>query len=221
MSEFKRIEIGNLKNFRDLGGYYSYKLQCLLPFNRMYRSDLPHSLTNEEIEFFRQQNIKKVIDLRAQSECMKKSCVFLRESDFDYKNLAIGVSKRPLNKEEKLELYKQFFLSYEAMKQILQEIATSRTGILFHCSSGKDRTGLLTALIYMLLEVANQDIISDYLQSTIYVFPQPQIQEELDCETIYKLLCWFIEKYNSAYEYMLVIGLTRGEIESVLDFWRL
>jgi protein tyrosine/serine phosphatase len=38
--------------------------------------------------------------------------------------------------------------------------------LLFHCSAGKDRTGILTALVLMLLGTPRDAIMDDYLQST-------------------------------------------------------
>ena len=40
--------------------------------------------------------------------------------------------------------------------------------VLFHCTAGKDRTGVLAALLYLLLGVAEEDIIADYQVSFTY-----------------------------------------------------
>lgn len=44
-------------------------------------------------------------------------------------------------------------------------------GVLFHCHSGKDRTGLIAALILALLRVPDADIIADYVLSRVCLQP--------------------------------------------------
>ena len=51
------------------------------------------------------------------------------------------------------------------IKNILETIANSENGVLFHCSAGKDRTGIITAIIFMLCEVQENEIIKDYMLS--------------------------------------------------------
>ena len=51
------------------------------------------------------------------------------------------------------------------IKNILEKIAIAENGVLFHCSAGKDRTGVITAIIYMLCDVLENEIINDYMLS--------------------------------------------------------
>ena len=51
------------------------------------------------------------------------------------------------------------------IKNILETIVNSEDGVLFHCSAGKDRTGVITAIIFMLCEVQENEIIKDYMLS--------------------------------------------------------
>jgi protein-tyrosine phosphatase len=56
---------------------------------------------------------------------------------------------------------------YRAFFQLLSD--TERLPILFHCSAGKDRTGIGAALIYSALGVEREAIYADYLLSAIYL----------------------------------------------------
>ena len=51
------------------------------------------------------------------------------------------------------------------IKNILEKIAIAENGVLFHCSAGKDRTGVITAIIFMLCDVLENEIINDYMMS--------------------------------------------------------
>ena len=51
----------------------------------------------------------------------------------------------------------------EAMAEALRLIATTEHGVWFNCSAGKDRTGVLTAILLRLCGVSKSDIVFDYL----------------------------------------------------------
>lgn len=60
----------------------------------------------------------------------------------------------------------------EEIAQVLRICANSSNyPIMYHCSSGKDRTGLITALILLCCGVDAQDIITNYHQSEIFLSP--------------------------------------------------
>ena len=67
----ERIKLEYVKNFRDLGGYLTIDNK-ITEFNKIYRSSLPTYLTNKEIEFFRNNNLTTIIDLRNKEEVSKK-----------------------------------------------------------------------------------------------------------------------------------------------------
>ena len=49
---------------------------------------------------------------------------------------------------------------------IVRQIVRAREdeyAILYHCTEGKDRTGMVTALLLLLLGVSREDIVEDYL----------------------------------------------------------
>ena len=54
-----------------------------------------------------------------------------------------------------------------SLKRIFQLILGSDGPVLFHCTSGKDRAGILTALILYILGCSKEDIICDYTASAV------------------------------------------------------
>ena len=56
----------------------------------------------------------------------------------------------------------------ESYRSFFQDLLTNKGAILFHCTSGKDRTGIATVLILTALGVSKQTIYQDYLLSNYY-----------------------------------------------------
>ena len=66
-------------------------------------------------------------------------------------------------------------------KQIFDLIANAVDGcVMFHCASGKDRTGVLSALLLGLVGVCENDIISDYIPSYDLIYNSPEYKKERD-----------------------------------------
>ena len=51
------------------------------------------------------------------------------------------------------------------IKNILETIANQENGVIFFCSAGKDRIGVLTIIIFMICEVFENEIVKDYMIS--------------------------------------------------------
>ena len=65
---------------------------------------------------------------------------------------------------------KEFILEFQHIyTQFLKDIIRNKTPTLFHCSAGKDRTGLATVLIYLILDIDLDIILKDYMKSNEYL----------------------------------------------------
>jgi protein-tyrosine phosphatase len=56
-------------------------------------------------------------------------------------------------------------------KNVLELAAGEKGTMLYHCTTGKDRTGILTALLLSIAGVGREDIIADYCVSEVYMRP--------------------------------------------------
>lgn len=69
------------------------------------------------------------------------------------------------------------------MDMIVQRIMDAKSNVLFFCGAGKDRTGVVSAIILKRLGYDDQTIIEDYMKSkenlldflTDYVKKHPQV----------------------------------------------
>lgn len=68
-------------------------------------------------------------------------------------------------------MYKQILFnkkSLEQIRKIFSIISHSDGGVLYHCTSGKDRTGIISILLLYFLDVEYSEIRKDYFTSTLH-----------------------------------------------------
>ncbi|MGW6267594.1 tyrosine-protein phosphatase [Streptomyces sp. NPDC055060] len=158
-----------LHNFRDLGGYRTVEGRTVR-WGRLYRSDSLGKLEGADWDRFLALRIRTVIDLRYPWEIEAKGRVPEAEG-LTYVNLS--VEHRPYDQAEidpGLDPWRYLADRYaevaldgaEELHQALEVIASGSDPQVFHCASGKDRTGLLAALVLSLLGVDEDTIAADF-----------------------------------------------------------
>ncbi|KAA8886136.1 tyrosine-protein phosphatase [Nocardia colli] len=165
----RHIGFERLHNFRDLGGYPAADGQ-VVRWGRLFRSDSLSKLRDEDLRHFLDLGVTTVIDLRYPWEIDSKGRVPHYDS-LDYHNLSIehrpydqaalgpDIETGPYLAERFLEVA---YDGVEEIREALQVIAAADGPTVFHCASGKDRTGLIAALVLTLLGVSDQQIVEDF-----------------------------------------------------------
>ncbi|WP_171165698.1 tyrosine-protein phosphatase [Streptomyces sp. I05A-00742] len=166
----RHVAFERLHNFRDMGGYRT-RDGAAVRWGRLYRSDSLGKLRGEDWDRFLKLGIGTVIDLRYPWEIDAKGRV-PEHSSLTYHNLSI--EHRPYDQaalgpdidtgrylaDRYLEVAHD---GVEELRRSLQVIAAAEDRpVVFHCASGKDRTGLLAAVVLTLLDVAEADIVEDF-----------------------------------------------------------
>lgn len=177
----KRIRIKNAHNFRDLGGYETNTGE-IVAWQKLFRSDGLSALEEEQWEQIWDMGIRTVVDLRSKSEVSKYPdritnkikyyhCPLQREElDMsDAKGAAEKAFARSMSEGYVSMLTNETDLLAVAINTVIEGLAEG--GVLFHCTAGKDRTGVLAAVLYLLLGVEKEDIIADYQVSHTYNGP--------------------------------------------------
>jgi protein-tyrosine phosphatase len=164
------VAFDRLHNFRDFGGYPAGGGRRVRRA-RLYRSDSLGKLAGADLERFARIGVRTVIDLRYPREIARGG----RAPDLaglGYHNCSI--EHRPYDQTQLAEATDpvRFLADRYAevaddgiteIGQALRIIAADGSApLVIHCASGKDRTGLLAALILSLLGVADDDIAADY-----------------------------------------------------------
>jgi protein-tyrosine phosphatase len=110
------------------------------------------------------------------------------------------------------------------LRNVLRVIASAPSGpLLFHCVAGKDRTGIIAAVMLTLADVRPEAIASDYARSTQmlsaayierYKDVDPQdVLENVRCpeEGVHNMLA-YLEGHGGIREYLRKIGLNEMDI---------
>ena len=153
-------------NTRDLGGTLT-KDGLIINSNCIIRSDYNSILlpSQNDINYLISNKISTIIDIRSYKEIKSTKNHFESLNNFKYFNYPIEEgSEIPKTIDDVPKSYMEIACS-KNIKYILEKIANSENGVLFHCSAGKDRTGVVTTIIYMLCNVSEKEIIKDYMIS--------------------------------------------------------
>lgn len=131
---------------------------------RYIRSDVPTRLNQNEIQWLLENNVRTIIDLRTPTEMEQKPCFLANKNGFSYHNFPVTGGNIVPNKSS------QVAVSYvnmvdDVMWKIIEFIETSTTNVLYFCNAGKDRTGVVSALLLSRMNINKAKIIDDYLQS--------------------------------------------------------
>jgi len=123
------------------------------------------------------------IDLRTADEQAQSPDLLASDARFAYQRTSLmGTEKMDLQKmmttfpDSLGAAYVQWLdHSQPQFKQVFQRIAAERDGtVLFHCTAGKDRTGIIAGLLLDLAGVSRADIVHNYAISAHYLEGQPK-----------------------------------------------
>ncbi|PZU85879.1 MAG: protein-tyrosine-phosphatase [Chryseobacterium sp.] len=179
-SDKNQIEIKKVNNFRFLGGIKNSDGK-IFKDSLIYRSGNLHHLRQSSFDEIEKLKISKIIDLRTHQEITKepdrfpKKISYQNHPAFEDKNDEMANAKKmalkgkiSANDADKRMI--KFYTDYvsenpEVIRKIIIEILDSDQPVLYHCTAGKDRTGIITAIILKVLKFDDSAIFEEYLQS--------------------------------------------------------
>ena len=153
-------------NTRELGGLRTADGR-ITRSDVFWRSDAPVAYLAEDAETLRRHGITTLIDLRTDKEVGDKPCAYT-SPEFDYHNFTITEGSRP---PASLEDVPQCYMDAAASKNMakaLHAAAEAKGGVMFFCAAGKDRTGVLAAIILLACGVDRYSVIHNYTLSREY-----------------------------------------------------
>lgn len=178
----KHLPMAGGYNFRDLGGMRN-KNGKYLKWGKLIRSDDLSMLTGADLEYLSSIPVYSVIDFRSAQEVEQAKdrlpasvklyenlniepgnvmsvFTFSSNDDIDYKHLMREMNRTMVTDSTCVSQYREFFRLVQNEDNI---------PLLYHCSAGKDRTGMASALILFALEMDEETIMKDYLLSAKYI----------------------------------------------------
>ena len=227
----RRINLKNTINLRELGGYMRRDGK-VTKYNQFLRSGNPSRLDSDEIEFLLNYGLKTVVDLRNTKEITKEKSALNGIDGVSYFHLPLfdtGSPNIPEKHESLGDLYVSLFNYSTNFGNVFNAMAENSEGtIFFNCTAGKDRTGLIAAMLLMLAGVDEYDIIADYQVSFTYF--KPAFEKTLEVhpnmpmhfaysnpEWIENIMKMVAEGYGNIENYLIDRGATAKSLEILKD----
>ncbi|EGO00634.1 hypothetical protein SERLA73DRAFT_178494 [Serpula lacrymans var. lacrymans S7.3] len=182
------VVVDGVINIRDIGGCATSTTPGhVVKSGLIFRSGEPSRITEEGKNQLRALGIHKIYDMRSDHEIKNYKAASLDIEGIEC--IRVPIVPKELNDPvllvQGLQSYatdelKTFLSSYDeglekgcsAFEQIVIHLRDEPAkACLFHCTAGKDRTGVLAALILMILGVSDEDISTDYSLTTTGLEP--------------------------------------------------
>lgn len=171
-----RLLIDGCKNFRDLGGNVN-KYGEETKIGRFYRSDSLSDLSDNDIDSLRKNEVYTIIDLRTKEEIYSSPDRISKFNEFSYYNIPLidnvySTDQGDVKNFNLPDLYRYLVdSSNENISKVFRlMLGNPKGGVVFHCTAGKDRTGVVAALLLLLADIPSNRIIEDYSISSKNMF---------------------------------------------------
>lgn len=154
-----------MKNFRELS-YGNIKKGML------FRSEVLNNLSDEDQSLLINSGVKTIVDLRGPDERSIKADIPIKGIESISIPLSVigdarSIVYRGLTLPSLIDCYHQLVALdiKEAWSKIFDVLLKNSGGVLFHCSQGKDRTGVVSAVILSALGIDKETTFADYLKT--------------------------------------------------------
>lgn len=229
-------------NFRDLGGYVTEDGRRV-KWNRFYRSGALSNMTPDDLSYVESLGLKKILDYRGEQEAEKVSDLKIGGAEYVHRSAMplIDATNGDFSIKALFERADKYIASgnmgglmedgyramvfnnqaFREMVRIMQE--DDERPFLQHCHSGKDRTGLGSAILLLILGVPMKTVKADYLASNQYITEcnkqmaerYKELLNTTDRVKLFEVLTCVSEEYfNSAFD---LIFKKYGSIERYFE----
>jgi len=238
------VQMEQVHNFRDLGGYPTAS-GATTKWRTLFRADGLHRLrAAADIEIVQTFGLKSVIDLRTKREQQEQGIFPLDDIEVDFHHVSIvdatwSDSKETPQIDDPVEFlvwgYRDLLEIGSEKFALAMRILSDQENVpaVFHCAAGKDRTGVLAALILSTVGVSDDIICADYgltqrsIEKTIswaklhypematrwteinpvYLAAEPQAMQVI--------LNDLVSAHGSVINYVRSLGVSESEIQSL------
>ena len=182
----RRLKLKKLFNTRDLGGIPTGD-GGVIKKGKLIRSGKLYKIPDSTVRALKDMNVKTIIDLRIFTECEEAPDTLWEGVNYvhlpvlctatpgitreDSMRKTMAIESRRIKDEfgtadnYMIEMYRSVLFSEEPKKylsQALRLIIDNEDCVLWHCSGGKDRAGIVSMLVEGLLGVDEDTILHDY-----------------------------------------------------------
>ena len=227
----RTIEVEGSYNIRDLGGFPTEDGRTTR-WHVLIRAGALDKVTPKGEQQLVAYGMKTIVDLRDEFEVRDYPDVFAQNSSVQYhhKPLSPHSFSDDLTYSRLDEMYRVLLGGLKAnIRAIAAVIADAEPGIVFHCYAGKDRTGVVAALLLGVAGVSNSLIAEDYAATSHhiahlvaqwreYAVEHGQDMERFACDvgadavTMLNTLDDLKQRYGGVPDYLRDCGVTDGQL---------
>jgi protein-tyrosine phosphatase len=160
-------------NFRDLGGLPTVDGR-VTRHGVLFRSSALEELSSRDVRLLIDDiGLRTVIDLRSVDD--RETAHSLLDTPIRYVNLPISRGEsttsleRPMGADGRADMARIYGMYLEvsspSIRQIFAELSSGATPAVFHCAAGKDRTGVVAALLLCAIGVTRDAVIADFMET--------------------------------------------------------
>jgi protein-tyrosine phosphatase len=228
----RHLRLKTVTNFRDIGGYKTQQGRTVA-WRKIFRSGEFSRLNPDDYRRLTEElKLATILDLRSDSEVKRAGTGLPGDTNIKYCNLSFMTDDDDRTTKVEARIYKpftnmgDFYLQIvtnkgfgEKIVQALEMVAEPQNHPLaFNCAIGKDRTGILAAMLLSSVGVAEQDIVEDYTLSDPYM---TVLKQELESrgdipDDVKKMPDFFWRAVPETMTFLL--GALRKEYGSIADY---
>ena len=242
----RRLELEGAYNVRDLGGYRTLDGRRTR-WGKFLRSDGMHALTARAQDALIDYGVSTAVDLRLTSEVDFRPNVLAARPEVAYRRVnVLGDEYLEADFPDVGEPARRLVAIYtmvldqrqQALRRVLGLLAGSgSSAAVYNCTAGKDRTGIVSALLLGLAGVPHETIVEDYALSARFLLERyvdllasgemmtEQPLDEITWQTYQDEFCpqsamlhvltHLDNRYGGVESYVREIGVTRAEIVTI------
>ncbi|MBQ4486870.1 MAG: tyrosine-protein phosphatase [Oscillospiraceae bacterium] len=194
--------------------------------DRILRSDVPEQLSPDDRALLLEKHITTIIDMRTSEEVQRHKNALSDDDEFVYLWYPIVEGSKPSATLDGVPYSYMKIAESENISNVFKAIADADSGVMFNCTAGKDRTGVVSAVLLLLCGVPGDAIIDDYVISRDnnrerlerYLSEHPEVDREIvmaNEKSMARFIDLFTEKYGSARKYLTEAGLSAAQTENI------
>ena len=225
MSAIYKSLLSATSNTRDLGGYPTVSGRVTRR-NIIWRSDAPTAWNASDLRTLAEHGMTSIIDRRTRQEAEKHPCAYASEKGIAYHAFPIAAGSVP---PSTLAGVPQSYMEIVCQKEtsdVLRTVAESEEGVFICCTAGKDRTGVISAVLLLSCGVEREAIIRDYVVSREYnrqrleryLAEHPEVDRKIvlaNETSMAQFMDMFFDQYGNVENYYLKAGLTLGHLAKI------
>lgn len=182
---YRHLPVAGAPNFRDMGGFATVD-GLRTRWGLLYRSDALSELSPDDVQYLERLQLQRIVDFRVPDEAAEAPDVLTPDLRARYVNMPVGFNdgnyaafvKRMMSGDTKDLNLQSALVAANAkfvreftpvFREWLHGLVQTDGAQLFHCTGGKDRTGLAASIFLLSLGVPEDAVMRDYLASNDYL----------------------------------------------------